>query len=258
MGDLSHPVVGSLPHHPGTQADKSEKHLYQKGSAMLSFMLETAFTQQDLDRIFASGSNVVVAKPNNGGAPNVAWIVYRPLLDNAIEWEEQYGIYASNADVVNGAVLSQMSQTAIPAADNVVYPFTGAGYFGPAESGGVSGSFTARNDYDNLPKGYLTMGLFQKATVNGSTGPANAVSAAPVIFRSKAQMTPFTTVYLWIQSQVRSNSVITNVTSPQTRVTFGGDVTQVSLRYNANTGTFLSAGTLPGDVQLDHIVPTLL
>lgn len=225
---------------------------------MLSFMLETAFTQQDLDRIYTSGSNVVVAKPNNGGAPNVAWIVYRPLVDNVIEWEEQYGIYASNADVINGAVLTQMSQTDVPASDNVLYPFTPSGYFGPPESGGVSGSFTARNDYDNLPKGYLTMGLFQKATVNGSTGPANAVSAAPVIYRSKAQMTPFTTVYLWIQSQVRSNTVVTNVTSPQTRVTFGGGVTKVSLRYNANTGTFLPVGSLNGDIELDHVVPTLL
>ena len=72
-------------------------------------------------------------------------------------------------------------------------------------------------------------------------------------------MTPFTTIYLWVQSQVQSNSVVTLVTSPMTKVTFGGSVTHISLAYDPQTGTFISqekAGLAEGLV-LDQIAPSL-
>lgn len=227
---------------------------------MPTYTLNTMFTQEDLERFLASGSNVVVAKPNASGVPNVAWIVYRPLLANTMTWEEQYGIYASNADIVNGATLTQMSKSSFPAVEDMIYPLTPAGFFGPPTSGGDPNSFSAQNGYNNLPKGYLTMGLFQDANVNGSLVSGNAVSAAPVIYNSTATMTPYTTIYLWIQSQVLSNTVVTTVTSPMTQVTFGGTVTEVSLTYDANSGTFIEAGAaaLGEGVVLDHIVPAVL
>lgn len=88
---------------------------------MPTFRLNTAFTQQDLERIYSSGSNVVVAKPTGNANPNVAWVVYRPLITNTMTWEESYGIYASNADVINGASLTQMSQTPFPAVSGKTY-----------------------------------------------------------------------------------------------------------------------------------------
>jgi hypothetical protein len=142
----------------------------------------------------------------------------------------------------------------------MVYPLNAAGFFGPPSTGGSRGSFYAVNGYDNLPKGYLTMGLYQNANVNGTVVTASAVSAAPVLFNSRAEITPFTKIYLWVQSQVQSNSVLTVVTSPQTIVTFGGSVTTVSLRYDSASGIFITAAKEPlGEgVALDHIVPAVL
>lgn len=228
---------------------------------MPTFTLDTAFTENDLQRFLASGSNVVVAKPAGGGAPNVAWVVYRPLLTNTMTWEENYGIYASNADIINGVQLTQMSQTPYPAVAGATYSLNPAGFFGPPSSGGTPNAYTAENEYDNLPKGYLTMGLYQDATVNGAPVRGNAVSAAPVIYQSTAVMTPFTTVYLWIQSGVVSNTVVTTVTSPKTMVTFGGSITNVSLRYDASTGIFLPAAAddaLGEGISLDHLIPALV
>lgn len=228
---------------------------------MPTFTLETAFTEQDLQRFLASGSNVVVAKPTGGGTPNVAWVVYRPLLANTMTWEEDYGIYASNADIVNGAQLTQMSQTPYPAHADATYSLNPAGFFGPPSSGGVANSYSAENEYDNLPKGYLTMGLYQDASVNGTPVQGNAVSAAPVIYQSTAVMTPFTTVYLWIQSSVVSNTVVTTVTSPMTKVTFGGSVTDVALQYDASSGIFLPVGgdeALGAGIEVDHLIPSLI
>jgi hypothetical protein len=226
-----------------------------------TFMLETAFTEQDLERFLASGSNVVVARPAGGGIPNVAWVVHRPLLANTVTWQESYGIYASSAEIVNGAQLTQMSQTPYPAHADATYALNPAGFFGPPCSGGVRNAYSAVNEYDNRSgKGYLTMGLYQDASVNGVPAQGNAVSAAPVIYRSTAVMTPFTTVYLWIQSATMSNTIVTRVTSPVTKVTFG-PVTDAALRYDASSGIFLPLGgdePLGAGIRVDHVIPSLI
>lgn len=226
---------------------------------MPSYTLHTQFTDQDLQRFLASGSNVVVAKPNNGGAPNVAWVVFRPLINNSMSWEDNYGIYASNTDLISGGILHQMSKTPYPAVPDKAYELAPTGAFVGPGSGGSAGSYTAVNAYNNLPKGYLTFGLYQNADVNGNQAVGNAVSAAPVIYNSTATITPFTTVYLWIQSQVVSNSVVTTVTSPQTAVRFGGSITNVSLAYDANSGRFIAAPstTLGEGIALEYHEPAL-
>jgi hypothetical protein len=226
----------------------------------INYTLNTSFTEQDLGRFFATGSNVVVAKPSSsGGSPDVAWVVFHPLLNNTMTWTEDYGIYASTAELVNGALLTQISRSDFPAVDGKIYPFTPAGYFGPPEAGGLPGSFYTVNLYKN-DLGYLTFGLFQDAIVNNKPAAGNAISAASVLYKSKAQMTPFTTIYLWIQSQVQSNSVVTLVTSPMTKVTFGGSTTSISLAYDSDTGEFIRAANteLAEGITLDHFIPSLI
>ena len=226
---------------------------------MATYTLNTSFTAQDLSRFLATGSNLVVSKPSaSGGAPNVAWVVYEPWENNTMTWVEDYGIYASTASLVNGALLTQMSRSEFPALDGKTYPFTPNGTFGKPAQGGLPGSFYAVNDYQNAG-GYLTFGLFQDAIVNGKAASGNAISAAPVLYNSTAQMTPFTTIYLWVQSQVQSNSVVTLVTSPMTKVIFGGGVTSISLAYDSKTGTFVPQGgaELPQGLVLDQLLPSL-
>ena len=222
-----------------------------------AYTLNMHFSQEDLVRFLATGSNIVVAKPSSsGGTPNVAWVVFRPLESNTMTWVEEYGIYASTASLVNGALLTQMSRSEFPALDGRTYQFSPNGSFGPASGSGQLGSFYALNSYSGAP-GYLTFGLFQDATVNNQRVAGNAISAAPVLFGSTAQMTPYTTVYLWVQSQVQSNSVVTLVTSPQTAVTFGGGVTSASLNYEPRTGQFVNKSAVEG-LTLEHRALALL
>ncbi len=222
---------------------------------MPSYTLNTAFSQEDLKTIYATGSNVVIAKPTGVG-PKVAWVVYKPLIDNAVDWDEEYAIYASNTDVINGAVIKQMSATAFPAAMEKSYTMQADGYFSGPNDGGSANSYTALNEYNNTPKSYLTMGLCQPATVNGNKTNNNVLSAAGVMYQSTAVMTPYTTVYIWLQSQVVSNTVVTTVTSPMTKVVFGGGVDTANLQYNAQTGKFDSLGK-SASLVVEHIEPEL-
>ncbi len=71
-------------------------------------------------------------------------------------------------------------------------------------------------------------------------------------------MTPYTTIYLWVQSEVESNTVLTVVTSPMTKVRFGGDATQFALDYDPTKGTFIpgKSAELPPGITLEHHDPT--
>jgi hypothetical protein len=220
-----------------------------------AYTLNTFFRDADLARFKATGSKIVVAKPSDGGHPNVAWIAFHPTQKNSMEWTEEYGIYASDVERTHGALLTQMSGTEIPTLDGKVYEYAD-GYFRPPAAGGEAGSFYALNSSFD-PKGYLTFGLYQNATVNRKEVNGNAISAATVLYRSTAQMTPYTTIYLWVQSEVESNTVVTLITSPMTKVIFGGAVTDVSLDYDHETGKFIPADNaeLPEGVALHHPEP---
>lgn len=206
---------------------------------MASYQLDVAFTDEQLKILYATGSNVVIAKPSGGGAPNVAWQVFKAMQANTINWDEEYGIYASTAEVVNGAKLSQLSSVPVGAAMDKLYTLEPNSIISGPTAGGQANSFALQNKYNNKP--YMTVGLYQDATVNGTQIAGNAVSAAPVILASTAIMTPYTTVYIWLQSQVVSNSVVTTVTSPMTELRFGGGVDDMSIKYDSSSGKFINA-----------------
>ena len=86
----------------------------------------------------------------------------------------------------------------------------------------------------------MTVGLYQDARVNGTEIAGNALSAVPVLLASTSVMTPYTTVYVWLQSDVISNTVVTRVTSPMTELKFGGGVNEISLKYDRTTGHFIN------------------
>jgi hypothetical protein len=205
----------------------------------MDFNLNVAFTNEQLQILYITGTNVIIAKPTMGGQPNVAWLAFKPLQANTVSWSEQYGIYASTQSITNGAKLTQLSSVPVPAADNKLYTLQDSGVIAGPNPGGQPGAFTVLNQYSGKP--YMTVGLYQNANVNGTDILNNAVSAAPVLLQSTAAMTPFTTVYIWLQSQVTGNTVVTNVTSPMTALKFGGSIDSISVAYDSASGKFLPA-----------------
>jgi hypothetical protein len=207
---------------------------------MPDYSLQLSLAEEQL-KYFYPGSHIVLAKPTAGAAPNVAWQVFRPFEENTVTWEEQYGIYVSTAAVEHAALLTRLSRSDHPAIDKKRYKLEDDAAFGPPEdeAGGEEGSYYAENSYSELP--VLTFGLFQDAMVNGQLVQGNALSAAPVLLQHTAQMTPHTTVYAWVESNVKSNTIATRVTSPQTKIEFGGEVSEVSLSYDHKSGLFVKS-----------------
>lgn len=220
---------------------------------MSNFKLDVTFTPNQLETLYATGTNVIIGKPSANGAPSdVAWQVFKPLEANTLTWQEKYGIYSSTTRIQNGANLSQLSSVPIPAAMNKLYTLQPSGVISGPAPGGAPNAFALLNRYDGQP--FMTEGLYQDATVNGTAIIGNAISAVEVLHQSTATITPFTEIYIWLQSQVRSNSVVTVVTSPMTELKFGGGVNDISVKYDSASGHFINNSSKKMDSELiQHI-----
>ena len=225
---------------------------------MSQFNLKIAFTQEQLGILYATGTNVIIAKPSDGRSPAVAWQVFRPMQSNTLSWKEEYGIYASNSDIRNGEILNQFTSTPIGIETGKQYILQSNGVITTA-GGGFANAFMFSNQYSG--KHYITAGLYQNAIINGNNSTGNAVSATPVLMQSNAIITPNTAIHIWLQSQVVSNSIVTNITSPVTELKFGGNVTDISVIYDAATGKFVpaksSALKSSPDQPFNYIEPSL-
>ncbi|HLP47906.1 MAG TPA: hypothetical protein VK469_18325 [Candidatus Kapabacteria bacterium] len=219
---------------------------------MPTFKLYTNFSNEDLEIFFLTGTNIVVAK-SFGSHLNVAWVVYRPLNKNEMTWEENYGIYASNTELTDGATIFRNAQTPFPAEAGKIYPMSPSGAFGWPSSGGLPFSYGINNDYAN-EKGHLTFGLYQNANVNGEDLISYPVIASSLLYKFTAIWTPLNTVYLWTQAQVKSSMVVTNITSQMTQVTFSILSPEISLQYDRASGKFIPGPNtvLPSGVEVQH------
>ncbi|MEP0263714.1 hypothetical protein [Dokdonia sp.] len=204
---------------------------------MSDYILTINFTDEQLNDIYNTDTRVILGKQAGGGEPHVAWQSFNPFQSNQVNWIEEYGIYVSNTQAQHGAALTQLSSIPIGAATGKLYTLEPSGVISGPDTGGMANAFALLNQYSN--QDYITVGLYQDAIVNGIEIIRNAVSAAPVLLASTTIMTPSITLYIWLQSQVTGNSVVTTVTSPMTELVFGGGISQTSVSYDTQTGMFI-------------------
>lgn len=207
---------------------------------MPRYQLNLQIDSQSLSMLRAAGQRITIGRSVNGGSPNVAWIVFNPLMSNTITWEEAYGLYASTVNLANGASIYPMAAVEPPGRQASTYPFLPAMYFGnPVQGGPPPGSYGIQNTAPMSQFPMLTFGLTQTAVVNGAGTPSQVVSATPLLSQMSAVLTPSTTIYVWLQSMFGSSTFISNLSGPTTRVTFGGSVTSQTLMYDPNRGVFV-------------------
>jgi hypothetical protein len=208
---------------------------------MPTYTLELSISQTDLETIEGAGENIIVAKPVNSpdGTPNVAWLSIKPLEGNQIVWTEEYAMYASTSQIQSGASIFQTSTTPYPAEDGVCYQFDAHGTF-PGQIAApqpvAGGSYSILNDY--TAQKAMTFGLTQSATTTNGNYHLSPLNAQSVPSQQQVVFTPFTTVWVWLETQVSSGVVLTSVFSKVAVVTFGGSATTQALTYDDTHGQF--------------------
>lgn len=210
----------------------------------LKYDLNLEIDPEDLKILKQAQLKITIAKPTSqdaGGPPSVTWLVFDPFQSNKVDWEEVFGMYASaTPSNQNGAVINKMSS--LPSvADAKYYSFDASATFSGPFSGSDSpdaGSFRVNNKMPYSQYPVLTFGLTQAATVNNSSVSPTPLNAAPVPSQISATFTPITTVYVWVQAQFTSGTVITNVNGDAVMVQYQGGTNSHTLKWDPTQGKF--------------------
>lgn len=218
---------------------------------MTNFTLNVNFTSDQLNVIYASGSNVVLAKQNNSGPPNVTWAVFRPNIANKATWQDSYGLYDSTINLQAGVRINILSQ--LPKAEpGQSYTINNTGMITGPTGAGTPNQYVLNNDFTNAQQ--ITAGLTQSLNINGQ-GFSNMPTCADTIFQQANR--PFNAsdiIYIWLQSNVISSSVLGPSTSPQTVLQFSNSQNQMTVSYDSNTGRFIPQANT---ANVEHIEPAL-
>jgi hypothetical protein len=219
------------------------------------YSLNLQIDSQSLSMLRAAGQRITLGRFVNGATPNVSWLVFNPFMSNSVTWEDQYGLYASTASLMNGATITQMSAVSPPARDASTYRFLPSMTFsGPTPGGVPAGSYGIQNNAPPSGMPTLTFGLTQSAVVNGAGTAPQPVSATAMISNMMAVVTPNSSICVWLQSMYGSSTFIGNIMAPTTKVTYGGNVTSQTLAYDPNRGVFVPASMRAGESTAeDHI-----
>lgn len=206
---------------------------------MTAYSLQLLIDPQDLALLYAAGQRITLAKATHSGPPNVAWLVFDPLQSNTVQWMEEYGLYASTTSLQQGAMIAQLAQSGMPAQSGASYSFTSAAMFNGPFPGGPPGAYRVQNDMPGSIYPMPTFGLIQSAQVNGVYLAGKPVSAWPVLATQALTFTPANSIYIWLQSMFGSATIVTQIIGRVTIARFGGNVTELTLKYDAGSGQFV-------------------
>jgi hypothetical protein len=204
-----------------------------------------------LPMLKASQQRITLARQVNSAMPDVVWQAIDPSVSTEVEWDAQYGFYASNVSVMHGARITKIAEADIPVRDGGRYSFTRDMVFAGPSGGGVArGSYAIDNDMPFSSYPVLTFGLTQSARINQRPSGPHPISATPVLATQPLTMTPLPDVCLWMESGASSETVISRIDGPYSVVRFSGGANEITLKYDPNLGVFVSASPR-GELQHD-------
>jgi hypothetical protein len=209
---------------------------------MPTYQLNLSFTNGGLDTLQSANQQVAIVKSVNSSVTSssnspVIWVAFKPMNGNTVTWDEEYSVYASTTNVVNGAQIITNSTT--PATSGNSYAFLPAGHFGPSTSNVSNVEYGVKNQsqFTIGPIAMITSGLFQAANVNG-TATGSPLNATPVPRQEQATFTPIEKVQIFVTSYENNGLVISEVTSQALTVDLTSQPTQ-SVYYDATANQFV-------------------
>lgn len=213
---------------------------------MPEFILNLEIDSQSLTLIRAAQERIILAKPVGNDNPNVIWQSFDPFASQSVTWTQQFGLYASEASIVNGASIRKISEQAI-AEQAHYYTFTpGASFTGPYTDPSVGpGQYAAENAMPHSSYPQLTFGLTQAATINGTAVAGQPLNAVQVLPQRFVTFTPITTVYVWLEANLVSSTVLTQLRTNHTIVNYSAGQFTRDLVYDPTQGMFVPKKPTP-------------
>lgn len=211
--------------------NKKENHIMSK------YNLNIHFSDAALQTIYAAGQKLALVKTVEGdsGTP-VIWVATLPFENNTVEWENNYQLYASREEAMHGATISKLSETA--GITNLAFDFQG-GIFKNAQPNKMVGSneYGIHNDMDAYAS--LTFGLAEAVRVNGEMQTGKPINAILLPYNHTAVMSPVEKVQVFLANSIDDGVVQTREFSNVINLTYTGNETEKSIRYDETKGIFV-------------------
>ncbi len=205
---------------------------------MPSFTLNVEFNSSDLSTILAAKERVVILKTPVIAEQSVVWVAFSPFEANEVSWEDDYAVYASQSETLNGAVIKRMAEQ--QAEPQMWYPFKEGAFGPPVKAANIGpGEYGIRNQQFDVPA--LTFGMAQAAQVNGEVVHYQPLNAQTVLRGQEAVFTPEDSIAVALMARVESGFVISEVSGTPIVLKFGGGVVSATIKYDGETGRFVAA-----------------
>lgn len=147
---------------------------------MSDYKLQISISEEDLKVLYKAGGRIVIREHSSDNANhNLNWISFLPFENNVIDWNGDYGLYASIAEPDSQGQIEPMSF--IAAKPQYIYEFSNGIFHNPEFGPGLGVSTYEVNNRMTEYKG-LTFGLAKDAIVNGISIEKRPFSAQYVPF----------------------------------------------------------------------------
>lgn len=201
---------------------------------MQEFQLRINIDPEWVSQIVQAGQNVVITKQVAGNSgTSVAWVSFSPYPSNSVAWDDSYAVFTSKITLQSGATITRVAD--IQAAPQNAYGFKNNVF-------GITTPYTALGpgQYEAVNQSGMTsvLGLAQDVTVNGLQHELAPIFAATVLPGQWLDMTPYDTVSVFLQANVRSAMCLGTVTGPTCQVTFGGGLKTQTIEFVPSLGGF--------------------
>lgn len=206
---------------------------------MSNYKLNIDFSDEALEVLYTASQNLCITKEVAGeSGKSVLWVSTLPFNHNTIEWNEDYMLYASRKEAMNGAVISKLSDA--EGVNGVCLKFESA-QFKEAEISDEVGA----NEYGvhNAMQQYsfLTFGLAQTVTVNDTKMTGRPINAVTLPYNHRAAMAPIERLKVFLAAELDNGVVITREFSTAINVEYRGNDTEKSIKYDYQKGIFVPA-----------------
>lgn len=206
---------------------------------MSNYELQINFTEDALKAIYAAGEKLIITKEVAGNkGSSVCWVSTLPFLKNTIKWSEEYMLYASREEAMNGATIDKLSE--VDALSELLYDFDNAIFENAHTSSSVgTNEYGLTNKMDQYS--YLTFGLAQKVTVNGAGTDGRPINAVTLPYNHTATFSPIEKVKVFLANDLNNGMVITKEFSNTIDVTYSGTESKKTITYDTSRGIFVPA-----------------
>ena len=204
---------------------------------MSHYKLNVDFSDAALQSIYRAGMKLAIVKSveGDGGSP-VIWVFTPPFENNTIEWEEEYQLYASGQEIMHGATISKLSETA--GITNLSFDFKD-GIFQNAHSNDRVGAneYSVHNTMNAYPG--LTFGLAEAVRVNGELQKGKPINAVSVPYNHHAVMSPVEKVQVFLTNDIDDGVIHTREFCNAIEVVYEDKDDEKSIRYDESKGIFV-------------------